>query len=394
MPFNNQWKEGFTSMRHPGKPGVHPVFGFSWRLPLALCVILLLQGSFSGPACGDDDLSTLAILDFKADKVSRETAAGVSDTLTKRLSESGKFRLWSRTKVAEVTANTVQGYHEFWICDQADCAVLVGRELPANAVIIGSVTRFGRLITIEAEAVDMNSGQIAGTWVTESFTGEEGIPAAVSDLAGKIISDRGRFPRGEVRYTPREPVQEEDLLFEDFQMSFSLGGGLGLSGQESSRFVCSIADPSPTDTATVCWENTAEIRWVAELGLLARMRESRLMLGLRSGAASAKTTWLTTYETAYYSDSFEGEDTGFKFYLYPHLGFVLYETGNLRAMVSGGVGYRDFSDESLVSKSFAASGLSLRILLVRIDLTYWHGLKAKTLLQDMVTLNLGAGIGF
>jgi hypothetical protein len=381
-------------MKYPGKPAVHPVCAVSWRLPLALLAILLLQGAFSGHASGEDDLTTLAILDFKADKVPRETAAGVSDTLTKHLSESGKFRLWSRTKVAEVTANTIQGYDEFWTCDQADCAVLVGRKLPANAVIIGSVTRFGRLITLEAKAVDMNSGRIAGTWVTESFTGEDGIPAAVSELAGKVTSDRGEFSRGALRYTPREPVQEEDLLFEDFQMSFSLTGGLGLSGQESSRFVCSIADPSPTDTATVCWENTAELRWVAELGLLARMRDSRLVLGLRSGAASAKTTWLTTYETAYYSDFFEGEDTGFKFYLYPHLGFIIYETGALRAMVSGGVGYRDFTDESLVSKSFAASGLSLRILPVRIDLTYWHGLKAKTLLRDMVTLTLGAGIGF
>lgn len=359
-----------------------------WRSCLLLLLIFVSQGVISQAEGGDHDLTTMAILDFQIDRVSRQTATNVCDSLNRYLGESGELRLWSRSKVAEATASIVGEQDDSWICDDPDCAVRVGRELGANTVLVGSVHRFGKLITIEAQAVDVNSRAVAAGWASESLTGEDGIPEAVRDLAGKIIADRRKLPRGDISYSQRKAASAQQLVLEDFEMSFSLEAGLGLSGHESARKVCDIGD------TTICWETTATLRWQAEIGLYGRIKESQWALGLRVGAASAKTTWTTTYQTPYFTDYAEGKDTGYRFHVYPHLGIVLHETDSARAIAFGGAGYRSFTDQSLVSKSFVAGGLSVRVLPMRLNLTYWHGLKSESILKDMLTINLGLGVGF
>jgi hypothetical protein len=235
-------------------------------------------------------------------------------------------------------------------------------------------------------AVDVNSESGVETWTAESLTGEEGVPDAVRDLARQIVKAKGELPRGELKY---EPARRGDLVLEEFETSFSLGAGLGLHGHESSKRGCDTAD-----TATTCYDNTAKIRWQADVGLWARLKGSRWCLGLGAGAAASEATWMNSFESPSGSDSVQGEDSGFNFHFYPRLGGIVFESKTTRIMAFGGVGYRNFSDESNVDNSFAATGLALRILPVRIDLTYWHGFDSESLLRDMVTVNLGFGFGF
>jgi hypothetical protein len=39
-------------------------------------------------------------------------------------------------------------------------------------------------------------------------------------------------------------------------------------------------------------------------------------------------------------------------------------------------------------------GLALRILSLRADIVYWRGFDSESLLNDLVTLDMGFGIGF
>jgi TolB-like protein len=349
-------------------------------------MLALQDMAAAGSGDQDKDLTTVAVLDFKPERVSRETAVTASDSLSLHLSESGEFRMWSRSKVAQVTTSIVEDYHSIWTCEDIECAVRVGRELGSNTVVIGSVSRLGQLVTVSAQAVDVNSESVVEAWSAESLIGEEGVPAAVRDLARQIVKAKARLPRGELRY---RPARQGDLVLEDFETSFSLGAGLGLHGHESSKRGCDFAD-----TSTACYANTAEIRWQAEIGLWARLKGSRWCLGLGAGAVSSETTWMNSFASPSCLDIARGEDSGFNFHVYPRLGGIIFESKTARIMAFGGVGYRDFSDESNVDNSFAAAGLGARILPVRMDLTYWHGFDSESLLRDMVTMNLGFGFGF
>lgn len=344
--------------RHPAAD----VYAVLWRLPLFACLILMLEGAFSGAAGRDKGLTTIAVLDFKPQKVSRETAVGVSDSLTRHLSESGEFRLWIRPKVAEATASVVEDYRSGWICEEIECAVMVGKELRSNTVVIGSVSKFGRLVTVSAQAVDVNSQSVVGTWSEESLTGEEGVPAAVRDLAEQIVKAKGKLPRGEVTDRAQDTRPTQDAPFVRSEASFAIGAGLGIHGHETA---------------------SARLRWLGEIGLWGRRGETRLTIGLRAGAASMSSVRTNV-----------GDDTGFKFHIYGQLGVIFYETRRARAITFSGIGYRDYKDEPAADNSFLVAGLSMRFFSARTDLTYWHGLKSYARLRDMVTVSLGIGTGF
>jgi hypothetical protein len=295
--------------------------------------------------------------------------------------------LWNRASIRAVTLRGMEQPTDDKVCDNTECAVRIGRELRCNTVIVGSVVKFGRLVTISARAVDVNSGGIAADWVAESFTGEEGLWSAVRDLADEVTASGTELPKGEVR--PHDTELRADLMFEDFESSFTLGAGLPLRGLESGKRDCHTEDE-----VTTCFEYTARLDWLAEIGLWARLKDSRWSLGFKAGGASAKTTLAITLRTPSYSDSAYAEDGGFNYYLCPILGYVLYESNAGRIMVAGGVGYRDFSDDSEVDKAFSSSGISIRLFPLRVDLTYWHGFDSESLLKDVVTVNLGVGTGF
>jgi hypothetical protein len=360
-----------------------------WLLPLLAWLMLLIQGAVAAAAADEasKDLTTIAILDFKLEKVSVETASGVSDSLDRYLSASDRFRLWNRTIVNEAARSIMEHHSEGRVCEEIGCAVEVGIEIGCNTVIVGSVSRFGKLVTISARAIDVNSEAVAGAWAAESFTGEAGVPAAVRDLAEQMIASGGMLPRGEVRL--RDTGRKENLVFEDFETSSALGAGLGIQGLESTRHTCAAGDE-----ATTCYENTARLNWLAEIGLWARLKNSRWSLGFRAGGVSAKTTWTIRLETSSYSDFARGTDSGFNYYLCPLLGYVLYESRAARVMAAAGAGYRDFSDESQVDKAFSSAGLSVRVLSIRLDLAHWHGFDSESLLKNMVTISLGFGTGY
>jgi hypothetical protein len=332
---------------------------------------------------------TVAILDLVANNVSGDTARGIVDSLGSRIERTGEFSVMERTDIIRPLEGVESGLGTVWFCDDITCALDIGRKVRVASVMFGSVSRLGKLVTISVRAVNVYTGKVVGEWTGKSRTGEKGIPDAVGRLASDVIRAKGKFPRFGERRFPGDLEKERARRSEDFETTLRLGGGTGVYGSDGRVGRCYTAE-----SVTVCRENTADLTWIVSFGVGARVTDSRWMLGFRGGVSSAKTTYCATYKDSVNVDYERGEDSGLHFHLCPQVGYTLHESTTLRITALTGVGYRSFAEDAEVARSFLSAGLAVRIHMIRADLAYWRAIGSKSLLGDMITLDVGIGIGF
>lgn len=135
--------------------------------------------------------SEIAVLDLVAREVSSQTARAVSELLSISLVRTEAFKMKERHEI-EGALKKMGGIAPdgVWTCDDADCALDIGRALKVDEVIIGSVSRFGRSVTITGRMVSVESGEIIAT-ESVTATDEDSVPRAVEHLA-ELIAKRVR----------------------------------------------------------------------------------------------------------------------------------------------------------------------------------------------------------
>lgn len=126
---------------------------------VAVIVIILLVAAFAGAQ------KRVAVLNFDYGTVSNSVAAifgtnqdvgkGISDLLVQKLVQDGKFRVIERNQLDKILAE-----QNFSNSDRADAttAAKIGRVLGVDAVIVGSVTEFGR----DDKSTSVGGGALGG----------------------------------------------------------------------------------------------------------------------------------------------------------------------------------------------------------------------------------------
>ena len=130
------------------------------RLLLVLGIVLLCSVSLAA------DRPTCAVLTFDAGEgITSGQARFLSDRFAALLTQSGKYDVVARSKMAEIlrAAEFNRGDH----CSATDCAVEAGQTLQVQYMIFGNVGRFDRLISLTTSLVDVQTGKILKTAVTD-----------------------------------------------------------------------------------------------------------------------------------------------------------------------------------------------------------------------------------
>jgi TolB-like protein len=333
------------------------------------------------------DLTTIAILDFDSQNISEQDACLITDSLSMYLRQVPDLRVLERAEIRDAV-EAVMGAPPA-VCDETACAVEIGSRLGIGAVVIGSVSKLGNLISVSARVVNVDSRKVVEIVAADTFRGEEGIPETLRQVAGQLAAIKAKLPRGGIKPIPGRPGAPQPPAPGGLETSVSMEIGLGLRGFDSSRHTCEVSD-----TVTACSERTAKLNWQLGFTLFARQPGSRFCFGAGMAFASVKTTWWASYESQWQEDYADGSDSGFNFHVFPQVGLVLAESNTYRVMASGGVGYRAFSEESKVGRTFAIAGCSARILRLHASLSYWRAFDSESLLQDLITVSAGAGTGF
>lgn len=176
------------------------------------------------------EVQTVAVIPFDDNVISQSEAIALSDILENRLAQFGNFNLVERKKIEDLMKELSFGTSDF--IDQ-ETAVEAGRMLSAHWLILGSVSKLGKLYSVNVKLVNTESGRIV-TGADGDAKDIIGIKKRVEDIAKTLSkhlltdfihalevfgSAMLYFPQG----LP-EGFSQEDI---SFQSLHSFGGSVG-----------------------------------------------------------------------------------------------------------------------------------------------------------------------
>lgn len=135
-------------------------------------LILFLWGQIFG-ACRvafaqvDSDKAAVAVADLDATGISKEETYLLSSRLMAEIWKTQKFEVLERQKMDAILQE--QGFQLSGACDEASCLLEIGRLLPVEKIIGGSIGKVGNTWTITLRMIDIGSGRIEKTVIRDCF---------------------------------------------------------------------------------------------------------------------------------------------------------------------------------------------------------------------------------
>jgi len=105
--------------------------------------------------------TTIAVLDFEGKGLSKSEASALSDRLANEIFvfSSESYYLIEREQIEEIL--TEQGFQQTG-CVTSECAIEVGKLLGVQQIITGSISKVGKVYSISARIIEVQTGQIIG----------------------------------------------------------------------------------------------------------------------------------------------------------------------------------------------------------------------------------------
>ncbi len=127
----------------------------------------------------------LAVYEFEPRGVSSVEAQVISDRIRIEIDKLGVYNIIERGLMEEVLRE--QAFQLTGACTESSCLVEVGRMLAVHYIVGGSVSKIGKLFTIETRIIDVESGDIVNS-VIEDYNGpiENLIVQTTKIVAAKI----------------------------------------------------------------------------------------------------------------------------------------------------------------------------------------------------------------
>ena len=130
---------------------------------------------------------TMAIMGFEATNINEAEVRILTDRLTTKMAQAGKFVIIERARMNEVLAE--QGFQQSG-CVSSECAVEAGSMLGVDIIVTGSIGKLGDLYTLDVRAISVESGKIVNQASQDceckiSVVLREVIPYIADELNGK-----------------------------------------------------------------------------------------------------------------------------------------------------------------------------------------------------------------
>ena len=106
----------------------------------------------SAIVCCAAEQPNIIVFPHKGVSVSKETALLVTERISEKLSGSGKVRVLEHDEIEKILETIGRNLDD---CTEEGCGIELGRQLDAEKIVAGSITRIGRRITIVSNLIDV-----------------------------------------------------------------------------------------------------------------------------------------------------------------------------------------------------------------------------------------------
>lgn len=205
----------------------------------AQLIIILIFGMVEiAYSSGASRLPVVAVTSFEGRKVDSIDARTLSDALSDNLVRSNKVRVIERMQMNAILQE--QGFQSSGACDNEECAVEIGKLLGVSRIVIGSVSKLGRVYSMSVRMVDVQTGEILKSSMRNSSGRiEELLTISVPELAQELVSTKS--VNTELAYNATRAKDGADRK-NDFIIPAELDSAIGLV--RSVGVVISEDDPN------------------------------------------------------------------------------------------------------------------------------------------------------
>lgn len=127
----------------------------------------------------------VAVNNLKATGVTENEALSLTDALRSELGKSGKYQVMERSQMNDILKE--QGFQQSGACDEASCAIEIGKMLAVNYMVMGNIGMVGKTYTLSVRFVEVGTGKILKDY-TEYHKGstDDLLTSVIPMLAQKI----------------------------------------------------------------------------------------------------------------------------------------------------------------------------------------------------------------
>ena len=124
------------------------------------------------------------VFPLKSDGVSGTTTGLVTERISELLGQSGRIQVLNRDDIVRIDETIARNMSD---CTEEGCGIEMGRQLDADKIILGSISRVGERVTIIANYIDVGSTERKTSSVDIDNVPEEQLVDYVPELIAKML---------------------------------------------------------------------------------------------------------------------------------------------------------------------------------------------------------------
>jgi hypothetical protein len=129
---------------------------------------------------------TVAVLPISTRVLDSAAIDGLMSEMNSDLINTGRFRVMERSQMDQILKE--QGLQQSGACDASDCAILVGKLLAVDDLLLCTIGKVGNTYTLSARLVDVRTGEVEKS-VTRNSRAE--VDAILTEILPEVAKELG-----------------------------------------------------------------------------------------------------------------------------------------------------------------------------------------------------------